>query len=169
MNLPSKIDLQVVCAGESNLSDIIARITVHAGSKNPYYIYFPKTNNDGRTSISADEFMEQFDSHYEIGLMDYNGSFETASQVVDIDIHYQNFLYPSLDIAYKRPLLEYEKHRWQSSKEMIAYYLSCQNDKYFADPQAVEIRPNELIRFKVRKNTEYCTCGLAIVSFVMEL
>jgi len=152
MKLPSQIDIQVVCNDEKNLGDIIVRMIVRSGSKNPFQVYFPKTNKEGRTSITASEFRDQFDSHYEIGLMDYNGSIETASQVAAFDLQYQDKLYPSLEIARKRPLLGYERLKWQTSGEMIAYFLSCRNSEFFTEPQSVEIHLNEVIQLVISKN-----------------
>lgn len=153
MKLPQQIDIQVMYDNDRNLEDIIVRMIVHSGTKNPFYIYFPKTNNEGKTSLTADEFKDQFESHYEIGLMDYNGSIETASQVVDLDLHYQDKLYPSLEVARKRGLLGYERLKWKSSDEMIAYFISCRNSKFSTESQSVEIRPNEIIQIMVSKKT----------------
>ena len=86
MKLPEKIDIQVVCDDESDLGNIIVQMTVRAGTKNPFLIYFPKTNKEGKTSITAIDFKDQVDFQYTMGLMDYNGSIETASQVVSIDL-----------------------------------------------------------------------------------
>jgi hypothetical protein len=151
MKLPSQINIQVICNDERNLGDIIIRMIVHAGSKNPYHIYFPKTNKEGSTSITAGEFSYQFDSHYEIGLMDYNGSIATASQIVTLDLDYQDKLYPSLEIARKSPLLGYERHKWQNSDEIIDYFLSCRNSNFFTDPQSVKIRSNKIIQLVLSK------------------
>ncbi len=152
MKLPEKIDIQVVCDGESNLDDIIIQMTVLAGTKNPFLIDFPKTNKEGKTSITAVDFKDQVDVQYEMGLMDYNGSIETASQIVSIDLdsRYKNKLF--IEISRKGYLNGYERLKWASSDEMISYYLSCRNDKFYTKPQSAEIRPNEIIQFILNKN-----------------
>ena len=152
MELPSRIDIQVVCDGESNLGDIIVRMTVRAGTKNPFLIEFPKTNKEGKTSITAVEFKDQVDFQSAMGVMDYNGSIETASQVVSIDLdsRYKDELF--LEISRKGYLNGHERLKWAYSDEKISYYLSCTNGKFYTKPQSVEIRPNEFIQFTISKN-----------------
>ena len=155
MELPSKIDIQVVCDGEINLGDVIVRMTVRAGTKNPFLIEFPKTNKEGKTSITAIEFKDQVDFQSAMGVMDYNGSIETASQVVsiDLDLRYKDeLLVKFLEISRKGYLDGYERLKWASSDEKISYYLSCRNGKFYTKPQSVEIRPNEIIQFAISKN-----------------
>ncbi len=158
MKLPERIEIQVVCDGESNLGDIIVQMTVRAGTKNPFLIYFPKTNKEVKTSITAIDFKDQVDFQYTMGLMDYNGSIETAAQVVSIDLGLR-FRNKSLEdkrfieIIRKRSHLQgYERLKWSSSDEMVSYYLSCRNDEFNTKPQSVEIRPNEIIQFAIGKN-----------------
>jgi hypothetical protein len=145
MKLPAKIEIQVICNGENNLGNIIVRMIVRAGTKNPFLIYFPKTNKQGKTFITALDFIDQVNSQYEMGLMDYNGSIETASQVVGIDLRYQ-------DIADKRYLSGYDRLKWASIDEMNSYYRSCRNDKFSTKPQLIEIRRDEIIQFEINKN-----------------
>ena len=157
MKLPSQIDIQVVCDDEENLDGLIVQMTVYAGTKNPFLIYFPKTNKEGQTSITAVDFKDQVDFQITIGIMDYNGSIETASQVVSIDLGlpYRKELLEDkrfLESIRKSSLQGYEKLKWLSSDEKVSYYLSSRNDKFIAKPQSVELRPNEIIQFVIRKN-----------------
>lgn len=157
MKLPERIDIQVVCDGEGNLGDIIVQMTVRAGTKNPFLIYFPKTNKEGKTSITDIDFKDQVDFQITMGLMDYNGSIETASQVVSIDLGlpYRDKSPEDkrfLEIIRKSHLQGYERLKWLSSDEMVSYYLSSRNDEFNTKPQSVEIRSNEIIQFAISKN-----------------
>jgi hypothetical protein len=158
MKLPSQIDIQLVCDNENKLDGLIVQMTVRAGTKNPFLIYFSKTNKEGQTSITAIDFKDQVDFQITMGIMDYNGSIETASQVVNID----------LGLPYRKELLEdkrflesirkgylqgYERLKWSSSAEMVSYYLSSRNNEFITKPQSVELRPNEIIQFVTHKNT----------------
>ena len=72
MILPSEIRVKASCNGSHDLSGIIFQLRVRSGSKNPYHIYFPKTDSTGVAIISSEDFRGQFTDHYEMGLMDYN-------------------------------------------------------------------------------------------------
>ncbi len=87
MELPQRLIFKLYAMVRINLGDVIVRMTVRAGTKNPFLIEFPKTNKEGKTSITAIEFKEQVDFQSAMGVMDYNGSIETASQVVSIDLN----------------------------------------------------------------------------------
>jgi hypothetical protein len=62
-----------------------------AGDKNPYGIFFPKTDGIGQTRLTAEDIKGQFTDHWEEALMDYNGSIEDANELVTIrlwDLHH---------------------------------------------------------------------------------
>src|ERR1041385_24901 len=84
MTLPPDIELRARCAEASDLSDIIFEMQITAGSKNPYTILFPKTDVAGHTRLTAEEIKAQFTDHWEMALMDYNGSLEQAVEVVTV-------------------------------------------------------------------------------------
>ncbi len=52
MKLPERLTVRVVCATESDLSDIIVGVTITSGRKNPYYVYFPKTDRSGLATLT---------------------------------------------------------------------------------------------------------------------
>ena len=86
MKLPEKIYLQVTNKKETKVKDIIVQLKVRSGTKNPYYIFFPKTDEDGESILSLNDFSGQFEDHFEAGLMDYNGSIKTANSEVEVSL-----------------------------------------------------------------------------------
>src|SRR5512132_3071929 len=63
MTLPPQIELRGRCAEADDLSGIIFRMQITAGYKNPYSIFFPKTNASGHTRLTAKEIEMQFTDH----------------------------------------------------------------------------------------------------------
>jgi hypothetical protein len=61
MKLPETIIIKAV--GEGDLSDIIFELGVMSGTKNRYWIVFPKTNAKGITSLTREQFRGQFEDH----------------------------------------------------------------------------------------------------------
>jgi hypothetical protein len=55
MKIPEYITVQVVCEGEADLGGIIIELEVTTGRKNPYRIYFPKTDQSGRAALMRDD------------------------------------------------------------------------------------------------------------------
>jgi len=151
MKLPAHIDLQVVCDIESDLSNIIVEIEVSSGRKNPYHIYFPKTTSDGRARLTAEDFRGQFEDHWEAGLMDYNGSIESAHPVVTLRLFSTEGMLQSIGLVQVWPLLKYESRKWRSREEMIEYFLSCRNGEFHAAPQRAKIEENGVLQFRISK------------------
>src|SRR5438034_6382105 len=82
MTLSPQIELRARCADADDLSGIIFRMQITAGYKNPYSIFFPKTDASGQTRLNAKEIDMQFTDHWDMALMDYNGSLEEAKGLV---------------------------------------------------------------------------------------
>ncbi len=127
MDLPDRITIQLQCDQSDALGDLIVKMTVYAGTKNLYHIYFPKTDPYGRAELTADEFRGQFADHWEQGLMDYNGTGESASQHVKLELFDPANMRANLESLSAWPLLKNEAKRWASRREMIEYFLSCRN------------------------------------------
>src|SRR4051812_47873582 len=114
MMLPPQVELRARCSEASDLSDILFEMQITAGSKNPYRILFPKTTRDGRTALTASEIAGQFKDHWEMALMDYDGTLEDAVEVVALRLfdpasvrqHYAELL--------AWPLFTHERSRWKS-------------------------------------------------------
>jgi len=54
MKVPEKMYLQIECKNETDLKDLIVQLKVRSGRKNPYYIFLPKTDEDGKSVLSMD-------------------------------------------------------------------------------------------------------------------
>lgn len=139
MKLPLVIELEVHCPQGADLSGLIFQMRVTAGTKNPFYIYFPKTSADGRTRLSADGFRGQFADHYEMGLMDYKGSIETAPQAVYVELFDPRQMAKEREMLLHWPLLKHERTVWQSREEVIDYHLSCRNPEFFFFAESVRV------------------------------
>ena len=130
MKLPEKIYLQVTNKKGMKVKDIIVQLKVRSGTKNPYYIFFPKTNEDGESILSQNDFSGQFEDHFETGLMDYNGSIETANPEVEVSLFDPTWMKQNKKLAMAWPLLKNEKSKWYSREEQYSYMVSCINLKF---------------------------------------
>jgi hypothetical protein len=57
MKIPEEAKVRVVCDVEQDLSGVIVELTVSTGKKNPYSIYFPKTDRSGVAILTRDDFI----------------------------------------------------------------------------------------------------------------
>ena len=130
MKLPEKIYLEIKSKKETELEDLIVQLNVRSGRKNPYHIFLPKTDKDGRAIISKDDFKGQFEDHYGTGLMDYDGSIETAKPEVEVSLFDPAWMIENKKLALAWPLLKNEKPKWKSRQEKYNYMISCRNPKF---------------------------------------
>ena len=130
MNVPASVSLRVSCSTPIDLSDLILGMTISTGRKNPYHIYFPKTDGLGRSVLSAESFRGQFEDHWAEGLMDYSGNLESASQRVVFYLFDPELMRKSLSVVAAWPLLPHEASVWRSRQEAIDYYLSSRNEQF---------------------------------------
>ena len=130
MKIPELIVTQLRCSEQVDLGDVIIQILVRAGRKNPYRILFPKTDRSGRTELSRADFVGQFRDHWQEGLMDYDGSPETADPVVEVSLFDPSWLLQNRRLALAWPLLKHERTKWSSRKEEYKYRISCRNEQF---------------------------------------
>jgi hypothetical protein len=149
MKLPDKIYLQIECKKETDLVDLIVQLKVRSGRKNPYYIFFPKTDENGKSILSNDDFIGQFEDHFESGLMDYDGSVETARPEVEVSLFDPTWLLNNKNLAMAWPLLKNEKPKWRSRWEQYSYMISCVNLKYKLKPFTLNIEESKYIKAKI--------------------
>jgi hypothetical protein len=149
MTLPPIIALKVNCPEGGDLSGLIFEMRITAGTKNLFYICFPKTSADGTTSITAEDFRGQFDDHYEWGLMDYNGTVETAGDLVGILLFDPRPLTKHRAEILRWPLFKHERTVWRSRQERIDYFLSCRNREFYFFEESVRIPANGMIGLTV--------------------
>jgi len=134
MNLPDKIFAQISCEGGSNLSDIIIELKIKAGRKNSYHILFPKTDPNGTAILVRENFIGQFNDHFESGLMDYDGTIETANSTIEVSLFNPAWLIENKNLAMAWPLLKNEKLKWRTKDEQYKYLTICRNNKFDFDP-----------------------------------
>jgi hypothetical protein len=139
MKLPEQVMVRVTCEGVSDLSSIIVELTVATGLKNPYRIYFPKTDSWGAATLTRDDFVGQFTDHWEAGLMDHSGTPETAEPTVRVGLYDPSWSLKNRDAALAWPLLKHERSKWSSRDEEYRYRTSSRNSEFLASPIMVDI------------------------------
>jgi hypothetical protein len=153
MTLPPIIKLTVDCPEGGDLSGLIFQMRVTSGTKNPFYIYFLKTA-DGTTQLTAEDFRGQFADHYEMGLMDYNGSVETAVDTVRISLFDPQSMLEQRATLSRWPLSKHERKNWQSRREFIDYYLSYRNREFEFATLSTRMPKDGVIRLTVNRTCE---------------
>ena len=103
---------------------------ITAGYKNPYSIFFPRTDERGHSRLTAKEIEMQFTDHWDMALMDYNGSLEDANELVTIHLWDPCSLREDSEQVFAWSLFSYEKTRWKSRREWFDYMASCRNDEF---------------------------------------
>jgi len=150
MTLSPQIELRARCADADDLSGIIFRMQITAGSKNPHSIFFPKTDAGGHTRLAAKEIEMQFTDHWDMGLMDYNGSLQEANDLVTIHLWDPRSFRQHIDDVLAWPLLSYEKTRWKSRREWFDYMGSCRNDEFTFGGVSIRLPETMLLYVSLR-------------------
>ena len=153
MNLPPSFSLKVACPQAGDLAGLIFLMRVTAGTKNHYHIMFPKTTADGTAHLTAQDFRSQFKDHGDTFMMDYNGSIETASDVVAFELYDQRFMEEGQKQISHWPLSKYERTLWKSRQEFIEYLLSARNREFDFDTQSMPIARDGVINLTVTRRS----------------
>jgi hypothetical protein len=151
MTLPPQIELRAKCVDTDDLSGIIFRMQITAGYKNPYSIFFPKTDSRGHTRLAAREIEMQFTDHWNIALMDYDGSLEDANELVTIHLWDPRSFREHSDEILGWPLSSWQKTRWQSPTEWFDYMASCRNDAFTFAGISTRLPETTLLYVSVRR------------------
>jgi hypothetical protein len=159
MNVPERMTVQIVSTGESDLNGIIVELTVTTGQKNPYRIYFPKTDASGVAALTRDEFIGQFTDHWEAGLMDHSGTPESADATVRVSLYDPSWSLENRDAALAWPLLKYERTKWSSRDEQYRYRTSSRNPEFHVSPIMVDLERSRDIVLPVRRKATEGTSG----------
>jgi hypothetical protein len=152
MDIPEIIFAELLCKSCNDLRDIIIKLKVNAGRKNPYTIYFPKTDSCGKASISRDDFIGQFKDHWEMGLMDYDGAPETANPIVEVSLFDPTWQIENKNMAMAWPLLKHEKLKWLSRQQHYEYMTSCRNLRFYCRSMDVDLCKTDRIKLEVAEN-----------------
>jgi len=148
VQLPVSVELLIICDQSVGIENLIVGMEVTAGRKNPFRIYFPKSDSLGKARLTDADFRGQFTDHYESGLMDYDGSIESAHDRIRLHLFDPEMMRGSMDTVQAWPLLRHERAKWKSRQEVIDYFLSCRNNLFKAKQQYVSITQSPL-KFEV--------------------
>lgn len=133
------------------MSGIIFRMQITAGYKNPYSIYFPKTDERGHTQLTAKEIEMQFTDHWDMALMDYNGSLEDAHELVTIHLWNPRPFREHPDDVLAWPLFSHERTRWNSRRYWFDYMASCRNDEFTFGGISIRLPDTTLLYVSLRR------------------
>lgn len=153
MRVPENVRVRVVCGDATDLSGLIVGLTVRAGRKNPYLIYFPKTDSAGVASLTRNDIVGQFHDHWEASLMDHDGTLETADPLVGVSLHDPLWLRENREAALAWPLLPHERTKWRSRQEQYRYRTSARNSRFVATPLEVDLEGSSDIVLPVERRT----------------
>ena len=124
---------------------------ITAGDKNPYRIFFPKTDSSGHTRLTAEDVKDQFADHWEESAMDYNGSIADANELVTIELWDPSVLREKYKDALSWPLFTHERKRWRTRREYLDYLLSSRNDWFAFDGISVRLPETSQIYLTLRR------------------
>ncbi len=150
MKLPEQVDVELT-SGDENISGLIVEMKVTAGNKNPYYIYFPKTDKNGKSLLKQEDIIGQFNDYNEVSMMDYNGTTEAANPEVEITLFDYSGMLKNKDVILGFPLSSYEKTRWKSRQEKYDYMISCENGKFKLPPTMINLEKTSDIKLEIEK------------------
>jgi len=130
MKLPKQISIIVKNNLQQGIENIIVCLKVKSGRKNPYYIYFPKTNKKGTAILTEEDFIGQFKDHWEMGLMDYNGDIASANPNVELSLFDLTWLIENKQLALAWSLFKHGKIKWKTREEQYEYLFICHTCYY---------------------------------------
>ena len=140
MKVPKRVIVHVISAFDDlSVSNIIVKLTVTTGLKNPYEIYFPKTDHSGAAVLTRNDFLGQFTDHWESGLMDHSGTPETAESTVRVGLYDPSWSVANPDRALAWPLMKHQRTKWSSREEEYQYRTTSRNDEFDFDPLTVDL------------------------------
>jgi hypothetical protein len=149
MNVPKRITVHVTSDEGADVSGIIVQMTVTTGQKNPYHIYFPKTDATGIATLTRGDFIGQFKDHWESGLMDHAGRVETADSRVFIELYDPSWSIANRKLALAWPLLKHQRTKWSSREEEYQSRVTSRNRDFVATPITVDLHQTQDFVFPV--------------------
>lgn len=145
-----EIILQIKSDEKCDLKDLLVIMKITAGTKNPYYISFPKTDQNGRSVLTKGELIGQFNDHIAMALMDYNGTIENAENTVEINLINTSKLIKNKKELLSWPLLPHEKKIWKTRSEELEYRLSNRNSIFTAKAIKVNLEKTNKILYRIK-------------------
>ena len=153
MNVPIRITVQLTSEEEADLSGIIVEMVVTTGQKNPYRIYFPKTDTAGTATLTRKDFIGQFKDHWESGLMDHAGTLESADPWVRVSLYDPSWSIANRQLALAWPLMKHERTKWSSRQAEYQSRVSSRNRDFIAAPLTVNLHQTKIIVLPVTRST----------------
>lgn len=147
----NEIILQIKSDKKCDLKDLIVIMKITAGTKNPYYISFPKTDQNGRSVLTKEDLISQFDDHLAMALMDYNGTIENAENTVELSLINTRKLIKNKKELLSWPLLPHEKKIWKTRSEELEYRLSNRNHIFNAKAIKIKLEKTNKILYRIKK------------------
>jgi hypothetical protein len=151
MKIYEKIELQIKCKGQKDLSDILVGLKIKAGTKNTYLVLFPKTDRYGRAELIKEDLVGQFDDHIEMGLMDYNGTLENAENEVEVSLLDITKIRENKGSLLAWPLRSHEKKKWKTREEEFLYKLTSPNEKYLQSKLLINLKSTNKILYDLKR------------------
>jgi hypothetical protein len=151
MHVPNSIKVHVTSDEGADESGIIIQMTVTTGQKNPYYVYFPKTDSAGIATLTRDDFIGQFKDHWESGLMDHAGTPEDADSRVLVTLYDPSWAIANRELALAWPLLKHERTKWPSREEEYRSRVSSRNRDFIATPLTVDLHQTQNFVYPITK------------------
>lgn len=139
VKVSERLTVRVACEGEVALSDIIVELMISTGRKNPYHLYFPKTDHNGMATLTRDEIVGQFADHWEAALMDHSGTLEEASPLVRVRLYDPTWSVANPCTALAWPLMKHERTIWSTREEGRRYRISSRNAEFVASVIEVDV------------------------------
>jgi hypothetical protein len=139
VRVPEKITVHVKSEPPASLHGLIVELKVQAGRKNAYYIQFPKTDASGESELTRSDFVGQFTDHWEMALMDYDGTVEAASPLVEASLFDPTWSLQNRGHALAWPLLKHEQSKWASRELEYQHRTSSRNPRFSAQPVVVDL------------------------------
>jgi hypothetical protein len=149
MHVPDAITVHVISDEGADESGIIVQMTVTTGQKNPYYVYFPKTDNAGIATLTRDDFISQFMDHWESELMDHVGTPESADSRALVSLYDPSWSIANRESALAWPLLKHERSKWSSREEEYQSRVSSRNLDFTATPMTVDLHETQNFVFRI--------------------
>lgn len=151
MKVPDQLTVRVSAPHEADLSGFIVELTVTAGRKNPYRIYFPKTDPSGVATLARNDFTGQFTDHWEGGLMDHDGTLKSAEPLVKVGLYDASWSIANREASLAWPLLSHERTKWRSRAEQYHYRTTSRNNEFDASPIVVDLEKTMEFALPVRR------------------
>lgn len=151
MHVPDRITVHVTSDEGADVSGIIIQMTVTTGQKNPYYVSFPKTDTAGIATLTRDDFIGQFEDHWESGLMDHAGTPEDADCRVVVKLYDPSWSIANRDLALAWPLLKHERTKWSSREEEYQSRVSSRNRDFIATPITVDLHQTQNFDYPITR------------------